>query len=223
MDDSFKIGIELEYLWDPSTFQYASFTDLLISMDIISKSDVDEKTIPYREMFPKLIELLKHRFNFFNPTKDGDLLELVFPPYTFDELEEYRSKFNVLFNTFTSYGVKIHGDVPIGSHHSVDLDIFDEKSLRNFFHCVFALRKALYVIANRNGRSTRRSDLVHLIGDVHKVYMAEDHVRMFEVYLDNLINFYNERLNISLMSVTLYPKIKGKKKILFNLNGITQY
>lgn len=212
MSKGFRVGIELEYLWDPTTFQYASITDLFISLDLITADSVkNKKTIPYRQMFPHLVQMLNTKFDFFKAEKDGELLELVFPPYTLDEFEGFRAKFNVLFSTFDSYGIKVHGDVPIGSHHSVDLDEFDESTLRDFFQCVFELRKALFIIANRNGRSTRRSDMIHLVGDVHKVYQVNEQKLMFNSYLDNLINFYNEGHNISLLAVTLYPNINGKK------------
>ena len=205
-----RIGLELEYLWDPTTVQYGAISTHLAMIGLIK----DTEKIPYIDMRKIVRKYISSSFDFFEVVEDGELEELVFPPYTSDQLEGLRPKFNTLFNFLSTYGFKVVGDKPIGCHHSIDLDLFNLNSFEHFFQCVFDIRKVLYDIAKRTGRSTRKSDMIHMIGDIHKYHNEEEHKIMFKTYLDLLKVGFKSKTNINVLNTTLLPRSKKTKKIL---------
>jgi hypothetical protein len=203
MSIPFRDGCEVELLYFPTSYEYAAMTNYLTMVGAIPPG----KTFTHEEARPIIRKHLSSRFRDYQFVADGDLEEIVLPPYTLDEFEEQRVNLNILFKFLNQYGYKIHGEQPIGTHHTIDLSLFNQATFRYFFQCVFTLRKALYIIANRNGRNTRKSDLVYALGDIHKYHTEEEHWKMFNTSLELIMDSFNKKTHLNLLGITLYPTI----------------
>lgn len=197
------IGIELEYLFAPTTYQFREMCSKIRS--------VNQKL----ETKPSLMQIRAwSRFYFLDRIKwfvsdaveDGILDELVLFPLTKELIYKSKEDFSSLFTELVIMGYVENSPLErIGIHHNIELYDLTRHQFYRFCKLATVLKGLLAKVSNRMHLSTDRSDIDFYIGDRWGHFKQDEKATKYEAFIQILVDGFAKKRETTLLGIRVYP------------------
>lgn len=201
LEDTF--GIELEFLFAPSTYQFREMCSKVRSVN--QKLETKPSLMQIRA-WSRFYFLDKIKWFVSDAVEDGILDELVLSPMTTELLYKMKSEFESLFVNMSIMGYVESSPLNrVGIHHNIELYDLTGHQFYRFMKLSTVLKGLLAKVSNRAHLATDKSDMDFFIGDRWGHYASQDKVTKYEAFIQILVEGFKKKKETTLLGVRVYP------------------